>query len=112
MAAAAAEAGTLSSAAQLECFCCSGWPESEAGVAWGAFWAFPANHRPLRCFVIDTSNVVSSAADPNAAAVDALLDLNARRPALQLRRQPRSNNAMCFWEQFLVCDEIPEGAGA
>lgn len=119
MAADAAAAGVLDSATQLEYFCCSGWPEQHDELAgngsWDAFWSFLRRHPPLRCVTVDTDLVPGSAASPNAAAVDALLDLWTCRPELQLRRTPRPNvaaQAESFWIELLHHECIPKGAGA
>ena len=118
MAAAAAAAGVLSRAAQLEYLCSSGWPEKAAAEdgaqqqgdgRWEAFWNFLARHPPLRCFAVDTNLIGGSGSKPNDAAVDALLDMRWRRPGLQLRRLPRYAGSQTFWDELLECEEIPEG---
>lgn len=113
MAASAAAAGVLCGAARLRYLCTSGWPERGAdNGSWETFWSFLARHPPLRCFAIDTCDTIQgSAASPNAAAVDALLDLCCCRWALRLRRLPRSEDSYYFWSELLQCDGIPKGAG-
>lgn len=118
MAATTAANGVLSAASQLEHFCCSGWPEKGSGGgvqdgdgSWEVFWRFLKHHPSLRCFTVDTDQLPGSRATPNTAAVDALLDLQCWRPALQVRRTPRDNGDP-FWGQMLDSDSIPEGAGA
>ena len=100
---------------QLQYFCCSGWPEegdADEDADWDAFWRFLERHPPLRCFAVDTESVPVSAAAPSAAAVDALVDLSARRRELQIRTVPRYDGGKPFWRELLDFDEIPAGTGA
>lgn len=106
IAAAAADTGVLSSSSvpQLQCFCCSGWPEQAAAggdeqgdCGWGAFWGFLTHHPALCCVTVGADSVPGSAATPNTAAVDALLQLfrpsmrcRTRRRDLQIVRMPQA----------------------
>ncbi|KAL4452185.1 hypothetical protein ABPG75_007847 [Micractinium tetrahymenae] len=63
-----------------------GEPTEEEAAAWEAFWAFCAQHPPLRALGLD----IDKAEEPELTMplLDALVRLARRRPALAIRRTP------------------------
>lgn len=78
----------LRAAPRLKCVCSLSDPFLTDAAAWQQAWDFFATHPPLRCFYINSTPFGQS---HSACVLDAVQELQRRRPALLVRRKFESD---------------------
>jgi hypothetical protein len=115
-AAALQSAAVLAAAQRLEYLCVldavgvMATPALAHAERWAAFWRWAACHPSLRCLGLKCEDADSHHTSPRFyfTLLDAVLDLQRRRPALLVRRklQPEGNDPS-FWAELLSLRDIP-----